>query len=232
MSAHARFFAALAFAGVLVAGMGTTRADEDSDRFLWESANASMAAAQKPADFLKAARSYNRLVAAGVRNGPLFANLGTALLLASDGPNAIAALQRAERYSGSTPDIRTNLRLALALRAGQPDADLPWERVVFFWHFDQPVRTRTTLALACWSLFWLGILLRFLVQPQPEDVTSLAAHPSSRIRTLGGSCVLFGLMLTIIFGASATFSWLQERADERTWAERVFVSHEAQEAPR
>ena len=48
------------------------RADEASLRFHWDQANASMAAARTPADFLETARIYNQLVAEGTRNGPLF----------------------------------------------------------------------------------------------------------------------------------------------------------------
>ena len=226
-----RTFAIIALAGALLTSQDAVRADATTESFRWEQANARLAAAQKPDDFLSAARCYNRLVADGVRNGPLFSNLGTALLLAGDGPNAVAALQRAERYAGSTPEIRANLRLARALRAGQPDSDLPWDRIVFPWHFDHPLRLRVTVALSCWALLWFGVLLRFLVPPRPADELA-APPPSSRLRTLGGSCIFFGALLALAFGASAAFSWLQERSDDRSWPERVFVCHEAPGAPR
>jgi len=217
----------LALSGALLTSPDTARADATTAAFRWEQANSRLAAAQKPDDFLSATRCYNRLVADGVRNGPLFANLGTALLLAGDGPNAVAALQRAERYAGSTPEIRANLRLAWALRAGQPDSDLPWERIVFPWHFDHPLRLRATVALSCWSLLWFGVLLRFLVPRRPADELA-ALPPSSRLRTLGGSCIFFGSLLALAFGASATLSWLQERGDDRSWPERVLICHETQ----
>lgn len=179
--------------------------------FLWEEANATLAAARTPDEYLRAARAYNRLVLDGVRNGPLFFNLGTALLLAGDAPNAVAALERAERYDGGTPDIRANLRLALAARSGQSDSELPWSRMAFFWHFDQPARARAAEALAGWCLLWLGLLLRLLSRRR-------------RARSLGGSCTAFGAVLAVVFGASALLTYVQEAADSRAWPARVFVS--------
>lgn len=227
-----RSLLAFAFLALLLSPL---RADESSSRFLWDQANARMAAARAPADFLDAARTYNQLVADGVRNGPLFYNLGTALLLAGDGENAAAALRRAERYLGSTPEIRVNLRQALALQSGQPDADLPWDHVVFFWHYDEPLRVRAQIALYGWLLLWLALLLRLLTcasfSGKPSGNEREGERPreprhriSGRLRSLANVCLFFGLLLFLVFLASAAFSLLQEQMDNRTWSERTFVS--------
>lgn len=210
----------LLFVAILlsVVSIPQSRADEATARFLWEQAHAGMASARTPEDFLAAARVYNRLVTDGARNGPVFFDLGTALLLAGDVPNAVAALQRAERYAGSTPEIRTNLRLAKACLAGQADADLSWQRVVFFWHFDLPARARLLAALAGWCLLWAGVLLRLLTRPRTPDAERSA---DNRVRALGGSCIFFGILLSLVFGASAAITALQEQQDIRTWPERV-----------
>ncbi len=200
-------------------------ADEASSRFLWEQANARMAAAHTPEDFLETARTYNQLVSEGVRNGPLFCHLGTAVLLAGDGENAAAALRRAERYLGSTPEIRVNLRQALALQSGQPDADLPWDHVVFFWHYDEPLRVRVLVALCGWLLLWLALLLRLLTRPTGAN------EGHGRILSFANSCLFFGLLLFLVFISSAAFSLLQEQLDARTWTERVFVSKPTAETP-
>ena len=215
------------------------RADDSSAHFLWEQANARMAAAHTPEDYLETARTYNQLLAEGVRNGPLFYNLGTALLLAGDSENAAAALRRAERYLGSTPEIRVNLRQALALQLGQPDADLPWDQVVFFWHYDEPLRVRAGIALCGWLLLWLALLLRLLTRPGTESTARGDARPpvienqvvraphhrvTERVRAFANSCLFFGALLCIVFTISAAFSWVQERMDDRTWGERVFAS--------
>lgn len=206
------------------AGLG----DETTRRFLWEEANARMATAQNANDYLAAARTYNRLIQDGVRNGPLFFDLGTALLLAGDANNALAALLRAERFDGCTADIRTNLRLAIAASTARPDADLPWSRVAFFWHFDYPLRIRCFAALAGWSLLWLGVLLRLLTRPR---ATPGAAQPgfAVQVRAMAGSCLFFGTLLALVFGASVAVSLLQEHLQNRTWSERVFVSRPTQE---
>ena len=199
--------------------------DESSAQFLWEQANARMAAARTPDDFLATARIYNQLVTDGIRNGPLFFNLGTALLLAGDGENAAAALRRAERYLGSTPELRVNLRQALALQLGQPDADLPWDHMVFFWHYDEPLRVRAEIALCGWLLVWLALLLRRFTR------SATRSGIVRRLHSFANSCLFFGLLLLMVFTCSAAFSWLQEQWDDRTWAERVFVSKPIAEQP-
>jgi len=224
-------------------------ADESSSHFLWEQANARMANAHTPEDFLETARTYNRLASGGVRNGPLFYNLGTALLLAGDGENAAAAFRRAERYLGSTPELRVNLRQALARQLGQPDADLPWDHIVFFWHYDEPLRVRALAALCGWLLLWLALLLRLLTRPPAESAVSWDARPpflekaplvelkggrprepphhavlSDRMRSLANACLFFGMLLCLVFTVSTAFSWVQEQMDDRTWSERVFAS--------
>lgn len=203
---------------LLVLFPASLRADDSSALFRWEQANARMAAASTPEDFLAAANTYNKLATEGVRSGPLFYNLGTALLLAGDSENAVAALRRAERYLGSTPEIRVNLRQALALQAGQPDADLPWDHMVFFWHYDEPLRVRALVAGCGWSLLWLALLLRLLARP-----AGTATGVTSYLKSFANSCLLFGLLLFLVFSGSAAFSLLQEKMDERTWGERTFI---------
>ena len=216
--------------GACFAAPLTARADETTTRFLWEEANARMATAKTSDDYLAAARTYNRLVQEGIRNGPLFFNLGTALLLAGDAHNAVAALLRAERFEGCTADIRTNLRLAIAASTGHPDADLPWSRVAFFWHFDHPLRIRLLVALGGWSLLWLGLLLRLLTRDRTAVAPDMAPSGAAvQVRALAGSCLFFGTLLGVVFGASVAVSLLQEHMQNRTWSERVFVSRPTQE---
>ncbi len=205
----------VAVLAVLVAAGGVcrARADDVSRQFLWEQANAAMAAAARPEEFLAAARTYDRLVRDGALNGPLFFNLGTALLLAGDGAHAEAALLRAERYSGTTPDILANLRLARALRRGQPDAPLPWTRMAFFWHYGVAGRTRVYLAAAAWWLLWLGLLLR-----RPRLSAGARLRPPHPV---AGSLVLLGGFFSLVFGISVAVTCLHEWQDGRTWTEQT-----------
>ncbi len=196
--------------------------EPSSIAFGWERANARFAAAHSPGDFLEAARIYNRLVLDGDTRGALFYNLGTALLLAGDAPNAIAALNRAERRLGATPASRANLRLAYGLLDAPPATDdapqtlpmslappapLPWTHAAFFWHYEFPCRHRAGAAAAGWAILFAGLLLRLL---RPA-----AARP----------LLWAGLFLFTVFGASAAITLLQEYHDSRSWPTRVFTSN-------
>lgn len=208
-------------AWALLAGAATLFADDAAHAFLWEQANARLAAAQQPADFQAAARDYNRLVQEGVRNGPLFFNLGTALLLAGDAGSAATALERAECYDGCTPDIRTNLRLALASGKG-PDRDWPWHRVAFFWHYEHPIRLRLLVALGGWLLLWIGIALRQLARSGNAEGLSRTSAWKRRTSGLASLCVSFGILLALCFGASAGVSLLRETQREQAWRGHTF----------
>lgn len=140
--------------------------------FLWEQANTQAASATKPEEFLKAANTYNRLVADGVRSGPLFLNLGSTLVLAGDGANAAACFARAERLVGATPETRQGLAATLTLQSGHARADLPWSRTAFVWHYAFPCTMRVLTTLGGWTLFWLGILCRILLKRRKERLPS------------------------------------------------------------
>ncbi len=130
--------------------------------FIWNEANALLAAARTPEDALRAAQGYAQLVNDGVHNGPLFFNLGTALLQAGRPAAAAAALLRAERYLGRAPDLRRNLQIALARRDNRSAVDLPWYRIVLFWHYDWPAARRAAAAAVAFAAFWLACTLRVL----------------------------------------------------------------------
>ncbi len=200
----------------------TPGADETIRSFLWEQANAQAMTASKPGEYLTVASTYNRLALDGVSNGLLFVNLGNALVMGGDGPNAAAAFNRAERYIGATPETRQGLASALTLQTGRRQSDLPWSRTAFFWHYTFSCPVRTVAALVGWTVFWFGALLLILLR-------SGARHPL--FRSLSETCLVSGGLLTIIFGASVLMTLAQERHDRETWASRVFVStvHSAEE---
>jgi hypothetical protein len=201
------------------------RADDASRAFLWEQANTQAAAAVKPEDYLKAANTYNRLAADGVRNGPLFLNLGNTLVMAGDGANAAAALARAERHLGTTPETRQGLAAALALQTGHTHADLSWSRSAFYWHYAFPCPVRALTALGGASLFWLGVLCRILLKRRKGHAF---------LRSLSETCMLTGGLFALVFAASTLVTLAQERHDDATWGSRVFISaspSETEEAP-
>ncbi len=187
--------AVLLSAVCLSAGAAPVPPQAAERQFLWEEANARMAAAQTVESFDQAAQAYQRLIDSGVRNGPLYYNLGTALLRANQPGPAIAALQRAEQYLGADPALRRNLRIALARQAGQASAPWPWYRVLFFWHFGRPAAWRAQAAAGALFVFFVLLTLR-LWGSRREAWTALLA--------LSGCAAL-------LFGCSLAVTWHQER---------------------
>ena len=183
-------------AALLPAAAG--RSDQTPERrFVWNEANTRVATARGPAEFGAAAQAYERMAAAGVRNGPLFYNLGTALLAAGQYDAAGRALLRAERYLGTRPEIERNLLLAQARGEKNRNVSLPWYRVPLFWHFGLAAPTRTTIAAVAFSLCWLTPILR------------LAAWG----RRVAGALLGLAFAAFVLFGSSAATSlWEEARA--------------------
>ena len=124
--------------------------------FIWDEAVTEMSSAQTPGEFLVAAGTFQKLVDLGVRNPTLFYNQGTALLLADKPADAIEVLLRAERHGGSAPDIRRNLAIADARKAGLKTPVVSWLRLVLFWHYNLDCALRATIAVAAFSGLWLA----------------------------------------------------------------------------
>ena len=127
-------------------------------RFIWNEANAGQAKSETEEDWMNAAADYQALVDLGARNGRLFYNLGTALLMAGKYQDAEAALRRAEIYEGREADIRHNLELAIR-KQEKPSGD-EWTRAVFFWHYDWPLKTRAALASSLFLVCWVLLMFR------------------------------------------------------------------------
>lgn len=197
--------------------------------FLWEQATAQAVRAKTQEEFHQAANTYNRLVQDGVRNAPLFLNLGNTLLLAGDGANAAAAFARAERYAGASPETRLGLASASALVNGAGHGDLPWSRTAFFWHYELPCSARVVAALAGWCLLWLGITLRILLarvrerrRKQAEDGESKTGSDGEFFRSVADTCLVVGTLVAAVFAASVLMTAMHERHDDATWNARVF----------
>ena len=132
------------------------------NRFAWNEANAAFASAKHADDFRHAAATYQSLVDSGVRNGPLFLNLGIAFLNAGMYGDAIEAFLRAERYVGSNQDIKRNMQIARARLAKTGFVPEPWYRVIFFWHYGLAASRRALIAVVAFAAFWLLLAARVL----------------------------------------------------------------------
>jgi len=192
----ARFiFKLLLMAGIsCYSGTPASALDASERTFIWNEAQTRMAAARTPDAYLRAAQTYQKLVDDGVHNGPLFYNLGTALLQAGQIEPAIDALQRAERFLGAQSDIRQNLKIAMARKANIETAELPWYRLVLFWHFYLPAATRMMVAAIAFFIFCVMLTLRLLgIQ-----------------RSALNAVLILAAITMILFGSSVAVSWHQE----------------------
>jgi len=185
----------------LCVGSSLVLADSDLQRrFLWNEANAKAASAGTEEDFLRAAEAYAELIDSGVRNGPAFYNLGTALLMAKQYDAALTALAKAERYVGRNEDVRQNMRSAIAGKRGTERAWLPWFRLPLFWHYGLPASTRTTVAVSAFAAGWVALILR-----------AMGRHRLSR------RLLIVSLFVLTAFGFSVVATLYQEASEPTPW---------------
>jgi hypothetical protein len=204
-SALEKVFAALraVIAAALLVGAATRETHAAGlvpDTFEWERAGQAMAAAVTDEDFLGAAAMYYAMVTNGAASGPLFYNLGTALLLAGKKPAAAEALIAAERRMGTSAEVADNLRIALADEG--TSGHLPVSRVFLCWHYGIPFPTRIDLAVLGWTVFWLAV----------AGVAILGHGRRLRpLRTLLRAVAVLALILFAVYGVSAAITFLQNR---------------------
>jgi len=175
-------------------------ADTATQQFLWEQANAQACSANKPEEFAKAAKTYERLLAEGVVTAPLLLNLGSTYVMAGEPIKAMSTFLRAERYVGSTPEIKQGLLAALAKQSGDQRKELSWIRTALFWHYSLPCQMRSWIALGAWTLFWIGLFLRLLMRH----------HNIHTLISLSETARFVGGLLAVGFGASVIVTLLQE----------------------
>jgi tetratricopeptide (TPR) repeat protein len=166
-------------------------------RFLWNQANSQMASAHGAGDFAEAAATYRRLVASGARNGPLFYNLGTALLRAGQYEEAVDALLRAERHVGGNPEITQNLLIALAREDKEAEVALPWYRFPLFWHYGLSAHLRMAVTAGA---FAAGCILLALWQ--------LGSHTARQV-------MFVAWFVFALFGSSVITTLHQESQADR-----------------
>jgi tetratricopeptide (TPR) repeat protein len=178
--------------------------------FIWNEANAIMQNARTPAEYLHAAQVYQRLIDDGVRNGPLFYNIGTALLLAERYEQAYNALERAERYFGRQPDNNRNLQIAFAKKTKSRTAILPWYRIIAFWHYYFSCPQKTNIAAGAFLVFWLALALKL----SEAHTTGLVLRRLG-LKRITGIMAFISLVVFIVFASAAAASWQLENTSRR-----------------
>jgi hypothetical protein len=195
-----------------LAAVHTSLAVSGEDRFRWNEANARLANARAPAQYREAAALFAKMVDSGIRNGPLFYNLGTALLKAGEYDAAESSLLRAERYMGADPAIERNLLLAAGRGKPDPRAGMQWYRPLLFWHYEIPGPTRVAIAVSAFAVCWLALILRLV-----------------GAKIMGRHLLVIGILALCIFGTSAVASMMQEHHDNAVF--QAAVGKVAQAAP-
>ena len=196
-----------------------TTAQTTTERFLWDQANTQTTHAATPEEYLQAAETYKRLLTDDIVNPALLNNLGCALTMGGDYANARKAFERAERYSGTTPETSEGAAAAIGRLDQTDSAELPWYNTAFFWHFRLPARLRILTALSGWTLLWIGILFYILRRRHKNRVLGI-------FQTLSETFIITGSMIFLLFGASSLFSILQEKHAKSYWRNVEFTTME------
>ena len=108
---------------------------------------------------------YERIIRdGGIRNGRLYYNLGNAYFLKDDLGRAIMNYRRAERFIPGDLNVSKNLAYARRQRIDHIEVRDRFQivRILAFWHFVLPTRTRVVLALVMFNTAWaiaIGLIL-------------------------------------------------------------------------
>lgn len=191
-------------------------AQSTAERFLWDQANTRMTHASTPEDFLKAAKTYQRLLADDIVNPAILNNLGCALTMGRDYDNAQRAFERAEQYSGTTLETKEGLIAAASRRHNSERVEAPWYKSAFFWHFRLPARLRILTALAGWTMLWIGLLFYILRRKRVRKALNI-------ILTLSETFMITGGLIFLLLGASSLFSLIQEKHARAYWRNVEFA---------
>ncbi len=151
--------------------------------------------AYKSADFAGAAALYENLLAAGLRNGDLYYNLGNAYLKKGDLGRALVNFRQAEKFKPRDADLAANLHYALEQTRDKIDCSESasvW-KAFFFWLPMLSCRELCWIFLGCNLMLWLFAAARFILG-----------------RESFGLAVWVALFLTVLSGASFGMKYNQD----------------------
>jgi hypothetical protein len=110
--------------------------------------------------YRKAILHYEWLVAAGIRNGKLYYNIGNAWFRLDDMGRAILNYKRSALYNPVDPNLKQNLQFARSRRVNRIESQQR-DRVfktLFFIHYDVPTRVRFGIFLGAFILLWVAAI--------------------------------------------------------------------------
>lgn len=131
-------------------------------------------AAYERGQFAEAIDGYQQAEALGVRNGPLYYNMGNAYFKSGDLARAIASYRRAERLMPRDPMLRANLEYARSQREDKAvHSPIPWPlsltRDLFRWLSlnEWVVVTASLYVVVCGLALWVVLVRR---RPLPLSI--------------------------------------------------------------
>ena len=130
----------------------------------------------------------------GWSNGRLAYNAANTHLRLGDMGRAVLMYRRAAELIPGDRNVRQGLAYARRLRADWIDEPVSAgvARVVLFWHYLLPTRTRAIAFLVLWGAVWAGVLLRMLVA---------GVRRQRWLRPAGAACVLLAAALVASLAA-------------------------------
>jgi len=107
--------------------------------------------------FRTAATRFQQLVDDGIRNGPLYYNLGNAYLQSGDLGRAILGYRAALEYEPGDPSLLHNLEHARSLRRNQiaPSGERALREALLGWHDRTSLGVRFAVFATTWFGFWI-----------------------------------------------------------------------------
>jgi hypothetical protein len=112
---------------------------------------------------------FERLIAAGVRNGRLWYNLGNTWMRLGRTGKAILCYRRAERLIPADPNLAENLRFARSIRVDRipTAAASAAAEILIFWHYRTPLAWRMAAAATAYVLVWGLLTAALFVRGRP-----------------------------------------------------------------
>ncbi len=142
--------------------------------------------------YRQAIDAYEKLIAAGVRNGKLYYNLGNAYFRGNDLGRAILLYRRGLQLQPGNRRLQANLQYALSRRMDQIEVKATTRRSLLsrllFWHDDLSLRLQVSLALFAFLLVW-GCAIVHRLRPRSSFLWLLGVSAFFFV-LLAGSAVL------------------------------------------
>jgi len=163
-------------------------------------------------EYEKASEEYAKILAADLKSGPLYFNIGNTFFKMGKIGYAILAYKKAQRLMPGDSDLKSNLAYAQSLTEDSALSALPQDRIVWLFKFPFREYSLNTVAIVLIVLYLMliAMLLTGIINPVFKRRMTILFYP-----------VLVGLILTL--GAFSVRYY-----DEEALSHGVIVAKEAE----